>query len=485
MIYGLDDKPAVGLRVILGLQHIFAAFGGIIIVPILVSTALGFDAATSTALISGTILASGLATIVQSRGFGRVGAGVPSLMGTDVTFSAPAISVGARFGLPGIIGAIIAGGFIEAVLAFFTKPLLRFFPRVVAGVVITIIGLTLLGNAMNQLGGGAGAESFATMQYMAVGLGTLVVILLLNHYGRGLLKSASIVIGMAAGYLVSIPLGMVDFSGVREASWFAFPSILGSGVTFHWEAILAFLPAFLVGVVGTVGRIKAIENVVGVPESDDRIQKALFADGLTTVLSGGVGGMTNTTFAQNIGLLGVTKVASRHVTIMAGAILTLLGFLPQVAAVIHAMPLPVFGGAGVVMFGMIAVAGMQILGGVEWTSRNMTIVAVSIGLGLGVAVRPDIMAQFPEWVRMVFNNGITTGTLVAIFLNIALREKATAQPETAPKALSDEVFDADALEAEIAAAEADMSDDAGMHGGASADDAARPVLADATTNARA
>lgn len=425
IIYGLDDKPALPLQILLGLQHVFAAFGGIIVVPIMVSNALGFDGLVATGLISGSILAAGIATIIQSRGFWRVGAKLPSLMGTDVTFGAPAIAVGERFGLAGIIGAIIFGGFVEAILSIWTKPLIKFFPKVVAGVVILTIGLTLLANGINWLGGGPAATAagtFGNLTYIAVGMAVMIFTLLLQHYGKGILKSGSILFGMVFGYIIAIPLGMVDFSGVREASFFAIPRLFATGVTFHWEAILAFLPAFLVGMVGTVGRIKAIEKAAGIPEEDDHVEKALLADGVTTVISGAIGGLTNTTFAQNIGLLSITKVTSRHVTIMAGIILTVLGFFPQFAAVIHAMPQSVLGGAGVIMFGMIAVAGIQILATVEFTNRNMLLVAISLGFGLGVAFRPDILSQFPPLVRTIFSSGITTGTIIAIFLNLVLRE---------------------------------------------------------------
>lgn len=424
-IYGLNDKPGIVMQFLLGLQHVFAAFGGIIVVPIIVSSALGFDALTSTALISGSILAAGIATMIQSRGVGPVGAKLPAVMGTDVTFAAPAIAVGEKFGLPGIMGAILVGGVVESILSIFTKPLIKFFPKVVTGVVICLIGLTLLANAVNWLGGGPAAieaGTFGNIRYVSVGLIVLLVTMILNHYGKGLLKSASILIGMVFGYLICIPLGMVDFTPVTEASFFAFPRILATGVTFHWEAVLAFLPAFLVGVVGTVGRIKAIENVVEIEEDDKNVGKAILADGVTTVLSGAVGGLTNTTFAQNIGLLSITRVTSRYVTIMAGIILTVLGFFPKFAALIHTIPQPVLGGVSVMMFGMIAVAGIQILSTVKFDNRNMMIVAISLGFGLGVAFRPEILLQFPEVVRMIFSSGITAGTLIAIFLNVVLRE---------------------------------------------------------------
>lgn len=420
MRYDVNARPSLAVQVLLGLQHVFAAFGGVIVVPIIVSNALNFDVATSTALISGSILAAGLATIVQSLGIGPVGARLPSLMGTDVTFSAPAIAVGQAYGMPGIIGAILAGGVIESVLSFFTKHIIRFFPKVVAGVVITLIGLTLLANSIDWLGGGANAADYGSMRNILVGLVVMAITLVLSYYGRGFFQTASILIGMVIGYLICIPLGMVNFSGIAAAPLFSLPNILANGVSFHLSAIIAFLPAFLVGVIGTVGRIKAIEGVAGIPESDQRVQRAILADGVTTVGAGLVGGLTNTTFAQNIGLLSITKVVSRYVTIMAGIILTILGLFPAFAAVIHAMPQPVLGGAGVIMFGMIAVAGINILREVEFDNRNMLIIAISLGFGLGVAFRPAILSQFPEQVRMIFSSGITTGTIVAILLNLIL-----------------------------------------------------------------
>ena len=425
MIYGLNDRPTLLMQVLLGFQHVFAAFGGVIVVPIIVSTALGFDAATSAGLISGSILASGIATIVQSAGVGPVGAKLPSVMGTDVTFAAPSIAVGARFGVPGIVGAIIVGGFIEVILSFFTKPLVRFFPKVVTGTVITIIGLSLMATSMDWVGGGANAPDYGSLRNVGVAMLVMLVTLALNFYGKGLLKTASIIIGMIFGYLIAIPLGMVDFSPVAQASFFQIPNLFYQGVTFNIEAILAFIPAFLVGVIGTVGRIKAIEGVAGLEEDDKKVQQAILADGVTSMIAGCVGGITNTTFAQNIGLLSITKVTSRYVTIMAGIILTVLGLFPQFGTLIHIMPSPVIGGVGVVMFGMIAVAGLQMLSTIEFDTRNMLIVATSLGLGLGFAFRPAIISEFPEIVRMIFSSGITTGTIAAIVLNVCLKEKKT------------------------------------------------------------
>ena len=423
MIYGLEDKPKMAERIVLGLQHIFAAFGGIIVVPIMISSALGFDAAMSTALISASIFAAGVATIVQSRGVGPVGSRLPSIMGTDITYAAPAIAVGARFGMGGILGAIIAGGFIQALSSIFTKQIVRFFPKVVIGIVISLIGLTLIANSVNWLGGGAAHPEFGNINGVYLGLFVLIFTLLLNYYGKGFLKTASILIGMTVGYLIAIPMGMVDFTPVAEAPIFAIPNGFTNGITFNIEAILAFLPAFLVGTISIIGRVKAIEGVVGLEEDTQRVRGAILADGAVTLFGGLVGGLSSTVFAQNIGLLSITKVTSRHVTIMAGIILALLGLLPKFGAIIHAMPQQVLGGAGVMMFGMIAVAGINILKTVEFNNRNMLIIAISIASGLGVAFRGDILSQFPSWVTMIFSSGITTGTIIAIVLNLILREE--------------------------------------------------------------
>ncbi|MGL5647594.1 MAG: uracil-xanthine permease family protein [Clostridium sp.] len=423
LVYEINDKPSIGVQILLGFQNIFAAFGGIIAVPLVISTALGFDGATSTAVLAASILASGVATIIQSRGVSRVGAKVPCIMGTDFTFVAPSIAVGSVAGLPGIIGATILGSVVELFSSFFIKPLMKLFPPIVTGTVVCLIGLTLLPVSMDWAAGGVGSSDYGSLRNLSIAMFVLVITLLLNRYGKGMLSTASILIGMAVGYIICIPLGMIDFTLVKESSFFAFPQIFGYGVTFDIKYVLPFIPAYFVTTIETVGCLSSVCEVSDVKATDKVIGGGVLADGVGSAFAGVVGAFPNTTFSQNVGLIPLTRNASRSVAIMAGILLICLGFMPKVAAIINVMPQPVLGGAGIVMFGTIVAAGIKTLGRVKMNNRNLLIIATAIGLGLGVTFRPEFISQLPEGLKMIFSSGISTGTIVALILNKVLIEE--------------------------------------------------------------
>lgn len=423
LLYNIDDTPSISSQILLGLQNIFAAFGGIIAVPLVLAGALGLDAKTSTTVISATILASGIATIVQSRKIGPVGARVPCIMGTDFTFVAPSISVGSIAGMPGIIGATILGSLVEIIASFFIKPLMKLFPPLVTGTVVCLIGLTLIPVSMDWAAGGAGSSDYGSIKNVAVAMFVLIITLLINRYGKGLVSSASVLIGMFIGYIICIPLGMVDFTTVKEASWFALPNIFEYGVEFNLKYVLAFIPAYIVTTIETVGCLATICEVSGVEADDKIIGRGVLADGLGSAMAGVLGSFPNTTFSQNVALIPLTRNASRKVAVMAGIILVGLGFLPKFAALINVIPSAVLGGAGIVMFGTIAAAGIKTLSRVEINNRNLLIIATSIGLGLGVTFRPDSIANLPEGIQLIFASGISTGTIAALILNKLLKDE--------------------------------------------------------------
>lgn len=427
LMYGVDDNPSLVKKILFGIQHIFAAFGGIIVVPLVIASALGFDAKTTTTLISATILASGLATIIQAKGIGRIGSRVACIMGTDFTFVSPSISVGSVLGLPGIIGATILGAFFEIILSFFIRPLMKFFPPLVTGTVVCLIGLTLLPVAIDWAAGGSGAADYGDLKNIGVAAFVLVVTLILNRSKKGMISSASILIGMIIGYIVCIPLGMVDFNEVREASWISIPRIFEYGVTFDFKAVIAFLPAYFVTTIETVGCLKAVGESSNIEMNEDKIGAGVLADGVGSIIGGMVGSFPNTSFSQNVGVISLTKVASKYVAIMAGIILVMLGFLPKIAALVTQIPQPVLGGVGIVMFGTVAAAGIKTLSKVKLTERNLLIIAISIGLGLGVTFRPEFIDQLPEGIKMVFSSGISFGTIAALVLNLVLKEDKVSE----------------------------------------------------------
>ena len=420
LMYGINDKPSIGVQILLGFQNIFAAFGGIIAVPLVISSALGFDGITSTAVLSASILTSGIATVIQSKGIGPFGARVPCIMGTDFTFVAPAIAVGGVAGLPGIIGATILGSISEVVLSYFIKPLMKLFPPLVTGTVVCLIGLTLLPVSMDWAAGGTGSADYGSLKNVSIAMIVLIITLLLNRYGKGMVSSASVLIGMAIGYIICIPLGMVDFTLVRESALFAFPNIFKYGVEFDIKYVLTFK---------TVGCLASICEVTKVEVNDKIVGRGVLEDGAGSMIAGVLGAFPNTTFSQNVGLIPLTKNASRSVAIMAGVLLIGLGFFPKFAALINIIPQPVLGGVGIVMFGTIAAAGIKTLSTVKINNRNLLIIATSIGLGLGVTFRPEFIGQLPEGLKMVFSSGISTGTIVALILNKILKEEITDNGE--------------------------------------------------------
>lgn len=426
LLYKIGDKPPGSLSVLLGFQNIIAAFGGIVAPPLVIGGALGLDITTMALLVSSTIFVAGLVTFMQAKGIGIIGSKTPCMMGTDFTFVGPSIAVGSAMGLGGVFGATILGSFIEIILSRFIKPLMKFFPPVVTGTVVTLIGLTLVPVSIDWAAGGFGSPDYGSLRNISIAMGVMFIILMLNRYAKGLISSASVLIGMGIGYIVCIPLGMVDFTSVREASWIGLPGIpliLEHGIKFSLAGLVTFAAAYLVTTIESVGCLIAVSDACEEDISNDQLSAGILCDGTGSLLAGFLGTTPNTTFSQNVGLIPITKIGSRHVVMVAGILLMLLGIFPKLGALIAVMPNPVLGGAGIVMFGMVAASGMKTLSRVDMNNRNLLIVAVAVGLGLGVTFRPEFLAYLPEGLKMVFSSGISTGTIAALLLNMILLEE--------------------------------------------------------------
>ncbi|MFV8210664.1 nucleobase:cation symporter-2 family protein [Streptococcus pluranimalium] len=423
MLYQIDDKPPLGVSIVLALQHILAAFAGIIAVPLVVAGALNLSVEETSMMVSASIFVAGVTTVLQSKGLGPIGSRVSGMMGTDFTFANPAISVGSRFGIAGIVGATIAGSLVEIVLSRFIKPLMTFFPPLITGTVVALIGITLLPVSMDWAAGGSGAKDYGSVENISIAFVIMVFTLLLNHYGKGLWSTASVFIGMIFGYILCIFLGKVELSAVNDAAWFALPNVFHYGVTFDLSAILSFIPAYVVSLIGTVGIMMAIGEASNTKMSSNRAANGVLADGVGSLIAGVFGVGPNTAFSQNVGLITLTKVASRHVMILAGIILAVLGVFPKLSALISIMPQPVLGGVGVIMFGLVAAQGIKTLATVKMGDRELLIISVAFALGIGVTVRPELLVGLPTPIQMVLSSGISTGTLAALILNIVLKEK--------------------------------------------------------------
>lgn len=423
IMYKIDDKPPMKIAILLGFQHIMAAFGGIVAVPLIVGGALGLPVQDIAFLVSAALFAAGIATYIQSTGVGPVGCKLPCIMGTDFTFVGPSIAVGATLGLPGIFGATIMGSFIEIFLSRFIKPLRKFFPPIVTGTVVMLIGLTLLPVSIDWAAGGFGSADYGSVKNVSIAFLVMIVIMMLNRYGKGMLSSASVIIGLIFGYIICIPLGLLDFSAIENASWFALPMPFKYGITFKFSAFVAFITAYLVTTVETVGCLFAVGEAAGKELESEDISKGILADGVGSFIAGIFNAGPNTSFSQNVGLIPLTRVASKSVVAVSGILLILLGLFPKLGALIAIMPNPVLGGAGIIMFGMVVSAGIKTIKDVELNNRNMLILAISIGIGLGVTVRPDFLSSMPDAIKSFFSSGISAGTVSALVLNVVLKEE--------------------------------------------------------------
>lgn len=425
LLYKVEDRPNLQLSILLGFQHIVAAFGGIIAVPLVIGPAIGLDVTTTAMLVSAAIFIAGLATIIQAHGVYKVGAKLPCIMGTSFTFVGPAIAVGSSMGLAGIFGATILGSFIEMILSRFIKPLMKFFPPVVTGTVVTLIGLTLIPVSMDWCAGGIGSPTYGSITNICISLVVMIIVVGFNIYGKGVLSSSSILIGMFVGYLICIPIGLVDFTAIKEASWVGLPGIpviLEHGIKFSLAGVAPFVVAYLVTTIETVGCLIAIGEASDGETSSEQLSRGVLADGLGSFLAGFFGVCPITTFSQNIGLIPITKVASRHVVVMSGIIMMLLGIFPKLGALVASIPSPVLGGAGIVMFGVVAASGIKTLSKVNINNRNLIIISVSIALGLGITTRPELLTNLPESLKLLFGSGISTGTIFAVILNLFLKD---------------------------------------------------------------
>jgi len=423
ILYKIDDKPPIGTSILLAFQHIMAAFGGIVAVPLVIGGVLGLPVEDMAYLVSCALFAAGIATFIQSKGVGPVGARVACVMGTDFTFVGPSIAVGFAFGLPGIFGATILGSFIEIILSRFLKPLQRFFPPIVTGTVVMLIGLTLLPVSMDWAAGGYGAADYGSLKNVSVAVAVMLLITFLNRYGKGILSSAAVIIGLVFGYIIAYPLGMLDFTPISNAGWVAIPTPFKYGITFSIAAVVPFITAYMVTTIETVGCLMAIGEASDKELTMDEVQAGVLADGVGSFIAGFFNAGPNTSFSQNVGLIPLTKVASRFVVIISGIILIIMGIFPKFGALIAIMPNPVLGGAGIIMFGMVFAAGAKTILGVPLNNRNLLILAISVGMGLGVTFRPEILSHLPEAVKSLFSSGISAGTITALFLNIVLKEE--------------------------------------------------------------
>lgn len=441
--YPLDAHLSFWQILLFGIQHVLSMFVGIVTPPLVVASALGLSIEESGILVSMALLASGIGTLVQIHGIGPVGSRMLSVQGTSFTFVPVAIAAGKVGGLPLIFGLTALCAPIEVLISRSLSSLRRWFPPIVTGTVVTLIGCSLIGIGMTDLAGGFGAENLGAPLNLGLGLAVLAMILWLGSWNEGRFAGISIGTGLVLGYLVAFAIGMVDLTAVSEAPAFRIPRPLAYGLTIDPIMILPWAVAYLVSALETMGDLTATSKVsrepVDGPLFRERVEAGIAADGVSSLLAGALGSLPTTSFSQNNGVIKITGVASRTVGYGVGGLLIVLALFPKLGAMLSVMPKPVLGGATVLMFATVAVAGISIASGEGLTPRKEKILAVSLALGLGVSMVPDATTQLAEISNPILRSfgvlaqsGLAIGTLAAVFLNRLLPFEAESEGQAEP-----------------------------------------------------
>lgn len=430
LIYGLNDRPPVKDALFAALQHLLAIFVAIITPPLIISGALGFDSETTGFLVSMSLFASGVSTFIQCRRIGPIGTGLLCIQGTSFSFIGPIIAAGSLGGLPAIFGATIAASFVEMFISRVIKYMQRIITPLVSGIVVTLIGMSLIKVGITACGGGSTAQAAGTFgSFENVGIAALVLVLIIffNRCRNRYLRMSSIVIGLATGYIVAWALGMIDFSSIESYGGINIPVPFKYGISFDISSIIALGLIYLITAIEAYGDITANSLISGEPvegpKFEKRVSGGILADGFNSMLAGIFNSFPNSIFAQNNGMIQLTGVASRYVGYYIAGFLVLMGLFPAVGLVFSLMPDPVLGGATLLMFGTVAAAGIRIIASQQINRKATLVMALSFSLGLSVELVPEILVQLPETLRNIFSSGITTGGLTAIISNALIRIK--------------------------------------------------------------
>ncbi|KJY81895.1 xanthine permease [Vibrio galatheae] len=428
LLYTLNQKPPHGLTLLLALQHMLASIGGIVAVPLIVGASIGLPNDEIVSLINAALLASGIVTMAQCIGLGPVGIRLPVVMGSSFAFLGVAIAIGREGGVASIMGSALVGSLVVIIASFYMDKVRKLFPTVVSGVVVTLIGLTILPVAMNWVGDApAASENFATLPKLFLAIISLGIVVAVSVYCKGAVAASAIVIGLAGGYVVALSLGMVNLDDVSSAAWVGGPEPLKYGLSFQASAIVSMSLVYIVVIAEATGDFMALANNCNKQISGKDLQRGLLGDGLGSTLSSILTAMPLASFSQNVGIVGITGVASRYVVAATGGLLILAGLFPKLAAVAVTIPKPVLGGVGFVMFGMIAYAGIRMLIMAADTKRNALVICVGLASGLAVTFEPRLLQHLPHDIASFLHSGITTGTIITVLMHQLLPKSSNKE----------------------------------------------------------
>lgn len=421
-IYDLNGRPPLLPALSVGLQHFLALLTGNVAPIMLVAAAVGVDDALVGMLVQCALLVAGVVTFMQLNAFGAVGAKLPVMMGTSFTYLAVAISIGCRYGMDALTGAILIGALFQILLALWVGRIKRYFPPLVTGCIVLCLGITLIPTGMDYLAGGAGSADYGSSTNLLTGGFTLLTVVLLQVFGKGFLHIAAILTGIVAGYLLAIPMGLVDFKTVQAAAWVSLPRPVLFGLSFQMEAIVPVVIICLITSLQSIGNIAATA-MAGLNRTENlrELRGGLLTEGIGSLIAAFLNALPTTTYAQNVGIVAMTKAVNRFSLMTGAALLIACGFIPKLAALVVAMPACVLGGVAVLIFAIVASTGIQMVSREGFDSRAMLITALSVGLGAGLYFRPEALAACPEWASVILASGLPVTAAIAIVLNILLK----------------------------------------------------------------
>jgi len=430
-VFDLDGVPSLERSIPLAFQHLLVMIVGNVTPALIVAGATGLGSSDTTLLVQASFLIAGIATLMQVYPMWRIGSGLPMVIGVSFTYVPTLIAIGMSYGIEAIFGAQLVGGFVAILFGAFLKPMRKLFPPLVAGTVVFSIGLSLYPTAVNYMAGGSNVTDFGSPINWMLSMITLIIVLFCNHFTKGHFKLASILIGIIVGYIFAVILNRVDFSPLIEASWVQMPTLMPFGIKFVPSAIIAISVIYIVNSVEAVGDLSAItEGGLNRDAKDIEISGGIMASGIASCIGILFGGLPTATYSQNVGMVAMTKVISKFIIKIAAVFMLIAAFIPKFGALITTVPQSVLGGANIVVFAMITMTGIKIIIKDELSSRNVSVVGLSVALGMGVTQVSGALDAFPSGVGMVFGSSpVVITTISVILLNLILPKKTIEEEE--------------------------------------------------------
>ncbi len=441
LVYQLDGRPGLSTAVPLGLQHVLAMFTSNLAPILIIAGVCSLSGADTVVMVQCAMFVSGLTTFIQlyplrlGKNY-QVGAKLPIVMGTSFTFVPTASAIGAAGGIGAVLGGCMAGSLVEVFMGFFYKYIRRFFPPLVVGCTLVTIGVNLLGIGVDYFAGGAGAADYGSLQNLGVGFFVLAIVILLQRFGKGLVKNSAILIGLVAGYVLAAILGMVDTSPITDAKWFGLPLPFQFHLQFQLPAILSFAALFVTSGLETIGNTSGI-TIAGFDReaTEKETSGAILADALGSTTAAIFNALPNTAFGQNAGIVSMTKVVNRWCIATGAFILMISGFFPKLGALFSAIPNAVLGGAIITVFGMILINGIKMISKAGFSERNILVMGLTFAFGMGVPGHPEADAQLPSALQFIFNDPVTATCIIAILANVLFPLKDESDIEKAKEAM--------------------------------------------------